>query len=142
EDVQGATAVELAEANSSELVANLNHAATRSPLNVVAWFRGQRSVPVFYDVNDEYAHRFERIISAFEQLCHSQRIWHIAAQGSVDTSYQRKVHGGATSVIERSTVTTIREAPKPMTTNIVVPGFSSTSRSLHLLPDQVLVRER
>src|SRR5262249_694928 len=109
---------------------------------VIAWLRGRRSVPVFYDVNDEYAQRFERIIAAFEQLAHSQRIWHIAAQGSVDESYQRKVHGGATSVMERSIVTTITEAPKPMTTNVVVPGLVAGSRSLHFLPDQVLVRDR
>ncbi len=137
----GASVIDLAESNSSELVDQLNAAARISPLNFAAWLRGKRTVAVFYDVGDDHAARFQTFLETFEQLSRSHGAWHIRSSGALSTLQQRKTHAGAGQLVDRTQVVFLHEPPKALATNIVVPGVAMGTRAFHFLPDQLLVRE-
>jgi hypothetical protein len=111
---------------------------------VLAWWLRQRdmarkAVVAFYDVNDEYAQRFETLIQGFGWVQASQRNRRMVAIGSTDPGYQRKVHAGATSLETVLPVVAGIGGPKQLTTNVSVPSLEDTRSSIYFLPDKVLI---
>lgn len=101
----------------------------------------RRSVVVFYQVDDEPAARFGRLAAAHALSCQTRRSWHIEAQGSLVTPYQRKVNAGASTLIRRGSSTLTIGGPPILVTNIAVPTLHTRSRSVYFLPDRALVRQ-
>jgi hypothetical protein len=102
--------------------------------------RARRSVVAFYDVNDETAEWFDELVSAFEQLSQANRIWRITTSGQVQTTQQRKVHGGAGTIVSRGPAQATLTGPAGLVTNIAVPTLNAGNQGLHFLPDRILVR--
>lgn len=101
----------------------------------------RRAVVTFYQVDDQPAVRFGALTAAHAYAAQSHGRWHVAAQGSLVTSYQRKVNAGAGSLIQRSPAGLTVAGPPVLVTNIAVPTLSSGSRAVHFLPDRVLIRD-
>lgn len=101
----------------------------------------RRSVVVFYDVNDEPATKFQHLVDAFAGLQHCVGVWAVTASGAVGTTYQYKTHAGASQILRRSSATRTIAGPPVLKTNIVVPGLQAQGRTVHFLPDRILVRQ-
>jgi hypothetical protein len=140
DDLPSVTVLDMAEAAPTDLVNELNTAANRFVLSPIAWLKGQRRVPVIYDVNDGAARAFDALVEAFHDVQRSQGRWLVDTQGAVSSTYQQKVNAGATSLLTRQPAGTSLDGPKWLSTNIAVPGLTTRRFSVHLLPDQVLLR--
>ncbi len=168
-DVSGATALDMTEVVSSDLVTQLNDAARSprfwpwclaltialvyvSPLVLLAgvpmtvWLfwkdQVRRKVVAFYDVHgEEEARHFQRLVDAFGQASEAQRAWHVVASGAVSTTHQHKVHAGATALINRLPVVRGISGPPNLTSNITVRSLSTPRRSVYFLPDRILIRD-
>jgi hypothetical protein len=169
QDVTGATSMEMRPSKPSELLRSLNEAASRrvlwpwvavfmivlalaaSPyvlvagvpaIGVAVWRdRVRRSVVAFYEVDGPQHGHYQRLVDHFQTVCESRMAWHTVAQGRVVTPYQRKVNAGASSLIRREALTRSYGGPPHMASNIAIPTMQSSSRSIFLLPDRVLVKD-
>jgi hypothetical protein len=159
-DVTGATTVELADASPSELVSQLNEAARRAsllPLAVLLWLpiitiplaillqardKARRTVVAFYEVDGPPAVRFQALVDSFTAVSHCAAHWHVTAEGAVRTTRQYKVNAGASALIRRDRGKADFAGPPVLATNIAVPSLHAKRRSIHFLPDRILVRDR
>lgn len=169
-DVSGATALEMTEVASSDLVKQLNDAAKSPlfwpwclaltlalvfvspwlllaglPLTVWVFWKDQvrRKVAVFYDVHgEEDALRFQRLVDSFGQASRAKRAWHVVASGEVSTTHQHKVNAGASALVRRLALTRGIGGPPHLSSNIAVPSLSTSNRSVYFLPDRILIRDR
>jgi DNA polymerase-3 subunit epsilon len=139
----GAVAVLVLWAGQSTPVVALVAAVLGVPLIAWTFMRDQaaRSVPVFYDVNDQPAVRFQALVDAFDRLRSCQRAWHVSAAGTVHTTYQYKTSAGASEVLRRLAAVLNLDGPPVLKTNIAVPSMHTSARSLYFLPDRLLVGE-
>ncbi|MCW2687785.1 MAG: hypothetical protein JWR37_2675, partial [Mycobacterium sp.] len=103
--------------------------------------RAARAVVAFYDVNDDAAHWFQRVVTAFEDASKMSRRWRFNTTGKVKTTYQYKVNSGASTIVSRSALSVAMNGPKVLKTNIVVPSVVAGKNALHFLPDRLLVAD-
>jgi DNA polymerase-3 subunit epsilon len=61
------------------------------------WDTARRAVVVFFDVNDEYAQRYEALIKGFESVQRSIRTFRVVAAGSTDAD-EKKHQAGADTI--------------------------------------------
>jgi hypothetical protein len=101
----------------------------------------KRSVVVFYDVQDQAAERFQQLVDGFAALQTTQGAWQVVAGGAVRTTYQFKTSAGAQEVVQRDAAKLHMNGPPVLVTNVTVPTLQTSKRSLHFLPDQLLVCE-
>lgn len=159
-DVTGARLQELTEATSSDVLHQLNDAARRHSLTffvvllclpvvtipLALWVRAKdkarRTVVVFYDVDGPAATYFQTFINAFGYAEQCARAWYVTAQGDITDTYQWKTHSGASRLLRRDEGTTGQQGPTTLATNIRVPSLHAGTRSLHFLPDRILIREQ
>ncbi|WP_336159624.1 DUF4236 domain-containing protein [Amycolatopsis sp. VC5-11] len=168
-DITGATTLEMAAADSSEFVGQLN-AAARSmrwwpwvlvlalalagaslwtllagvPLTVWVFLKDRirRTVVVFYDVQDaEEAQRFQGLVDAFGPVREARRAWHVVASGALSTTRQHKVNAGASALVKRHSLDRGIGGPPQLSANIAVPSLATSHRAVYFLPDRVLLRE-
>jgi hypothetical protein len=155
-DITGATALELVSTSADDLVSQLNEAAAARawwpiplliPLlgwAVAFWLRlnqrARRSVVVFYEVEDGSGQWCEQLAEAWGVLSHAAGLWRMTSQGSLNTTYQRKVNAGASTLVKRDSAAVSLQGPAVLVTNIAVPSVNVGEQSLHFLPDRVLVR--
>ncbi|WP_431910698.1 DUF4236 domain-containing protein [Micromonospora carbonacea] len=113
-------------------------------LPAVWWLRqrdlARRSVVVFYQVDDVPAVNYERFTTSSSFVSRVQRVWHVEAEGALNTPYQRKVNAGAAALNRRSPASVDLTGPPMLVTNIAVPSLHGRDRSLYFLPDRVIVR--
>lgn len=100
-----------------------------------------RSVVLFYDVQDDAAAWFDTLVSNWGQLTSCATLWRTIQTAPTTTTHQRKIHAGAGHVVNRATVKATLVGPKNLKTNIAVPGLESGKAAIYFLPDRVLVRE-
>ena len=155
-DITGATALELAPTSADDLVSQLNEAAAARAwwpilllIPILGWAvapwlrlkqRARRSVVVFYEVEDGSGQWFERLAEAWGVLSQAAGLWRMTSQGSLNTTYQRKVNAGANTLVKRDSAAVSLQGPAVLVTNIAVPSVNVGEQSLHFLPDRVLVR--
>jgi DNA polymerase-3 subunit epsilon len=169
QDVTGAGVAELLPAESSELVEGLNAAAKRhrlwpwalalvivltfalSPLTLIAgvpaliaavWRdRVRRTLVTFYELDGPPAAGYASLIDDFSTITTVKKGWHTVAKGALRTTHQRKVNAGASTVVRREALTRSLAGPPHLASNIAIPTFQSSSRSMYILPDRALVRD-
>lgn len=168
-EVNCATTIEMAEAEPSEFVNQLN-AAARAPLiwpwclvlTVILMFvspyflllcapltiwcywtdKVRRTVVAFYEVSDSYdATSFQRLVDCCVRSQTVDAAWQVLASGRVATTYQHKVNAGASSLVNRVPLSRNLVGPPHISSNIAIPSISAGNRSVHFLPDRVLIRE-
>lgn len=110
---------------------------------LVAWLyqrdRARRSVVAFYDVEDEHAQWFTKLVEVFEELGKMSDAWRVNASGRVQNTYQYKVNSGAREIVKRVGARRSLKGPKLLATNIAVPSLESGRQGLHFLPDRLLI---
>jgi DNA polymerase-3 subunit epsilon len=111
---------------------------------IVLWLRqrdiARRSVVVFYQVEDAPAAHYEQFTGSNGFASRVQRVWHVEAEGALDTPYQQKVNAGAGALVRRSLGSLDLAGPPVLVTNIAVPSVQGRDRSMYFLPDRVIVR--
>lgn len=110
------------------------------------WWMRQRdqvrkTVVTFYDVQDQYAERFEKFTETFQSLTATRRLSRVVAAGATTSNYQRKVSAGASEIDKLQAVTMNLDGPKQLATNVAVPSLADSKRAFHFLPDRILIRE-
>jgi hypothetical protein len=107
------------------------------------WFHDQarRTVVAFYDVNDDAAHWFQKLVDSAQTLAGNDGLWRINAAGNVQTTYQYKVNAGATTIVSRASAKASQDPPTLLATNIAVPSITSGKAGLFFLPDRLLVKD-
>lgn len=169
DDVTGATTLHMQRSQPSELVANLNAAAARHRLwpwvllvcvvlSLAVWpflllvgipavglavwqDRVRRTVVVFYEVDGPQQAQYQRLVDQFRVVCEAQQAWLTVARGDLVTTHQRKVNAGASSVVRREALARTFAGPPQMASNIAIPTMQSSSRSIYLLPDRVVLKD-
>jgi hypothetical protein len=103
--------------------------------------QASRTVVLFYDVNDAPASWFDSLVTQWDWLTGSQKIWRVVRSGRVATTYQYKTHSGASSLVSRVTAVANTSGPKHLSTNVAIPSLAAGNSSLYFLPDRVLLRD-
>jgi DNA polymerase III subunit epsilon len=103
--------------------------------------KARRSVVAFYDVEGELATAYDGLVSAFTALIPAKRSSQIVKRGGITTTRDYKMHSGADSLVNLTKLALRLKGPTVLVTNISVPSFESSHRSVYLLPDRILVRE-
>jgi hypothetical protein len=159
QEIGGATVLELAEANPTELTGQLNDASNKSSLMYLIvlcymliitiplgiWLRAKeaerRSVIVFYDINDGHLQGYETLVNSFALVTQCAAKWCITASGRVSELQQWKTNAGASNLLKRSSAKFDTKGPSILKTNIAVPSLRHAKQSVFLLPDRVLVQQ-
>lgn len=168
-DVTGTQTETLVPANPSTLVSQLNAAAqahrvwpwvlglTMLLAAVTPWlfipgvlltvwwiWRDQvrRTVVAFYEVDGPVNAQYQSLLDHFEVTRHVQAAWQVVARGDLHTTYLQKVHAGAGSLVQRQPLRCSVDGSPHLKSNVSVPSLQSSARSVHFLPDRVLVRDR
>jgi DNA polymerase-3 subunit epsilon len=159
EDVTGATTIQLAAASPSDLVRQVNEAASAVsllplvvllflpvvtiPLAVMLYARdkARRTVVAFYQVDDLPAQKFQALVDSFGLVRDCGAQWYVVAEGRVRTTRQYKTHAGASSILRRVPGKADFAGPPVLASNIAVPSLHGQKRSVYFLPDRILVRD-
>lgn len=100
-----------------------------------------RAVVLFYDVNDSHAAWFDSLVTHWDWLTGSQRLWRITQAGIVGTTRQYKISSGVGSIVDRISVAASTDGPSNLSTNVAIPSLVAGNSGLYFLPDRVLVKE-
>ena len=93
------------------------------------------------EVDGPPAAQYAELIESFAIVTSSQKGWHRVAQGQLHTTHQKKIIAGASTLVRREALTSSLSGPPHLVANIAVPTLQSSSRSVYLFPDRVLVRD-
>jgi hypothetical protein len=99
-------------------------------------YRSRSTTEVHYNLDPQYGRTYAQLLSGFEQLTRSQRLWQVETTAAVQNS---KYHGGATSVQGRKWMTALLGLPPFLNVNMKMPILVGSKQSLYFLPDVVLV---
>jgi hypothetical protein len=159
QDITGATVLQFGEAAPSDLVSQVNDAASHFslmpfvillclpvitiPLAILLSARDKerRTVIVFYEVDGVPAARFQALADAFANVLQCASHWHVVAEGAVRTTRQYKVNAGASTITRRNRGRADLAGPPGLAANIAVPSLHAKSRSVYFLPDRILIRD-
>ncbi len=103
--------------------------------------QASRAVVLFYDVNDSHAAWFDSLVTHWDWLTGSQRLWRITQAGVVRTTRQYKISSGVGSIVDRISVAASTDGPNNLSTNVAIPSLVARTSGLYFLPDRVLVKE-
>ncbi|WP_415131078.1 hypothetical protein [Microbacterium sp.] len=98
-------------------------------------------VVLLYDVKDATADWFDTLVTNWEWMTRSEKLWRTVQSGRVQTVYQHKTNAGAGKLVERIPLTARLTGPKHISTNVAVPTLEAGKAGLYFLPDRLLVRE-
>jgi hypothetical protein len=99
-------------------------------------YRSISVAEIHYNLDPHYDQKYSKLLSGFEQLCKSQRLWQVETATDVQDS---KYHGGASSLHARSALSASLGLPAFLRVNLKVPMLMGNKQSLYFLPDVVLV---
>ena len=103
--------------------------------------QASRTVVLFYDVNDSHAAWFDSLVTQWDWLTGSQRLWRITQAGIVGTIRQFNINSGVDSIVDRIPVAASTDGPNNLSTNVAIPSLVARNSGLYFLPDRVLVKE-
>ncbi|MGB9302882.1 MAG: DUF4236 domain-containing protein [Mycobacterium sp.] len=103
--------------------------------------QASRTVVLFYDVNDSHAAWFDSLVTQWDWLTGSQRLWRITQAGVVRTTRQYKSNSGVGRIVDRISVAASTDGPNNLSTNVAIPSLVARNSGLYFLPDRLLVKE-
>ena len=65
----------------------------------------RKTIVLFYDLEQHIEEAYQNLHNTFDSLNNCSRVWHIESQGNITTTYDWKVHAGASFLIKRKNVT-------------------------------------
>jgi len=110
---------------------------------VLTYLRDQvtKTVILFYELEGKVESAYQSVHDAFQELRGCSRIWHIPAQGQVNSSYERKIQAGADTLVKRVPISLGNQAPSFISTNIAIPRIPAGKQTLFFFPDRLLILE-
>jgi Protein of unknown function (DUF4236) len=99
------------------------------------------TVVVFYDVNDAPAAWFDSLVTSWEWLSGSQKLWRVMESGVIRTIYDYKTNSGADHVDNIAAAAAGTSGPPHLSSNVAIPSLVAGKNSLYFLPDRLLVRD-
>lgn len=96
----------------------------------------KKSTVLFFDMETDAEQKYEALHSAFDNLSGCGGRWHVEAEGDVD---DWKRTAGASSVLNRKSISLAKKAPPYVKTNIAIPSIPVGKRTLYFFPDKILV---
>jgi len=96
----------------------------------------RKTTVILYDLAPEVEESLQTFSQWADALASCRRTWRVAAEGRV---FDPKYHAGATSLLQRSTMTIRNAAPPLLRTNVPVLSIATGRRTLYFLPDHLLV---
>ena len=99
----------------------------------------RKTVVLLYQLEPQIEQAYQNLHSAFDLLRTCSRVWHVESKGDIRTTYDWKVHGGASALIRRSGINPHCGSPSYFKTNIAIPVLPAGRQKLFFLPDRILV---
>jgi hypothetical protein len=98
--------------------------------------RKRKLVDVHYDLDPDYAARYQRVLAAHRGISLAQRNWTVDARAEV---LDRKYHAGAGHLSQRTPITPSNSLPANFKCNVSPPMIPAGRQTLYLFPDTILV---
>jgi len=114
---------------------------------VVGWMIGRwfdnfrRATVLFYDFDADVLSYYENFVTAFNNLCGCDGVWHLQSSGKIDNLTQWKRNAGASALVTRKQITGRLGLPSALKCNIDVPMLPLRNRAMYFFPDFVLMVE-
>jgi len=99
----------------------------------------RKTVVLLYQLEPQIEQAYQNFHNAFDLLRTCSRVWHVESRGDIRTTYDWKVHGGASALVKRSAINPHCGSPSYFKTNISVPVLPAGRQKLFFLPDRILV---
>lgn len=96
---------------------------------------------VFYKLDQESESNYEALCSTFDELAACSKAWHIEASERVSGLHEWKRQAGASSVVQRRSITLKYQLPPFVRANVKTPSIPVGSQTLYFFPDRILVYE-
>ena len=106
---------------------------------VARWEARRRTVAITYDLSDDEADRFRRLVNAFNQLASCQSVWARVSSRHLATTHEAKRHGGAWNLEDHSPAAVGEGKPPWVETNVSIPVLKARGQALYVLPDGILL---
>lgn len=99
----------------------------------------RKTVVLFYDLEQHIEGAYQNLHNTFDSLKNCSCVWHIESRGNITTTYDWKVHAGASAVVKRRNISPHTAAPPYFKSNVSIPALSAGRQTLYFLPDRILV---
>lgn len=110
-------------------------------LYVFGKFMGSKRFPkpikLTYDLSENIAVSYVRIVDAFEELAKSNVVDEVTGRITAD----KKTNAGASSRVDTNAVNMYRSGPFDLDSNVLPPVFEFKYFSIYLLPDTILIHD-
>lgn len=110
---------------------------------VVAWAvhfdKLRKTVVLFYELEPHIENAFQNLHDSFNSLRDCSRFWHVESRGSITTTYDWKVHAGASAIVRKKLIAPESGAPPYFQCNVAIPILPAGRTRFYFLPDRVLV---
>lgn len=166
QDIDSADVMQMNDEASSALLAALNKAQKRVQLFPIVLVLGILSAPFIFplivfiplalyarhldvtkgtvvlnfDMDAKAKKAFEDMVTAFQSVMQSERMWHIQAEGK-NADFKKSMGGAAVSV-RRNAVEAAMGTPRRVSCPLQVPLLPAGRQTLYFFPDRVLVFDK
>jgi hypothetical protein len=101
----------------------------------------RKNVEIYYELDDEMNELYEKFLNSFNSILSVNRIWQITTSSS---GHDGKYHGGASTLVERTSVNEVTAHKLPMRhfqTNASIPFIGLRNIKLYFLPERLLIKK-
>lgn len=151
ESLEGVAISELVDATPSEIVQRIQEGAAlpkpwffANPFSYkrrkLEW-HAERAVPLFYELESDLHEIYDALLETGLRLGVSPGRYYDSHEVATDPQSQYKGHGGASTLLDRSSLVVCAATPPAVSLNFEPLEFTGLKRSLFLLPDQALLRQ-
>lgn len=108
--------------------------------NLVAkWETKRRQVNIIYEFENNDYECYKGIISAFNKIAQSKKIWSLLSSEYLSNDYQSKINAGARNLVNLGSASSGTGNIPWVNTNITIPLIKTNDKSLYFVPDGILV---
>lgn len=106
---------------------------------VAKWETKRRQVNLVYEFENNCFEYYKEIISAFNKIAQSKKIWSLVSSEYLVSDYQSKINAGARNLVDRGAASSGTGKLPWVNTNINIPLIKANGKSLYFVPDGILV---
>ena len=106
---------------------------------VAKWETKRRQVNLVYEFENNNFEYYKEIISAFNKIAQSKKIWSLISSEYLLSDYQSKINAGARNLVDRGSASSGTGKLPWVNTNINIPLIKANGKSLYFVPDGILV---
>ena len=92
-----------------------------------------------YEFENNGSEYYKEIITAFNKIAQSKRIWSLISSEKFLSDYQKKINAGASSLVDWASASIGTGKLPWVNTNISIPLIKTNGNSLYFVPDGILV---